>query len=110
MCHAGEVCVPQLITVSKVPAPVAAATSVLIVLVNAVAAASTQISELSSEGGGAAMVVPFNLVCWLVPGNYLTTCHRHMTGLISVRHFSALLQAITNAEMQLSPRATRDRM
>jgi uncharacterized membrane protein YfcA len=64
----GEVIVPQLVKISKVPAPVAAATSVLVVLINAVAAAGTQISELSSSGGGLQNAIPFHLVLYTIPG------------------------------------------
>jgi uncharacterized protein len=62
------VIVPQLVKISKVPAPVAAATSVLVVLINAVAAAGTQIGELSSSGGGLQNAIPFHLVLYTIPG------------------------------------------
>jgi uncharacterized protein len=66
--YTGEVIVPQLVKISKVPAPVAAATSVLVVLINAVAAAGTQIGELSSSGGGLQNAIPFHLVLYTIPG------------------------------------------
>lgn len=61
----GEVVMPQL-TKRGVPAPVAAATSVAVVIVTLASASFTQISKLIAEGGFAA--APWNLVIYTIPG------------------------------------------
>lgn len=61
----GEVVMPQLAK-RGVPVPVAAATSVMVVIATVAAASFTQISKLISEGGLEA--VPWNLVCYTIPG------------------------------------------
>jgi hypothetical protein len=62
----GEVIMPQLVKRHRVPVPVAAATSVLIVIATVTAASFTQVVALISEGGIAA--VPWNLVMYTIPG------------------------------------------
>lgn len=62
----GEVVMPQLSKRNGVPLPVAAATSVLVVIVTIAAASFTQISALVAAGGTDA--VPWHLVAWTVPG------------------------------------------
>ena len=62
----GEVVMPQLVKRNAVPIPVAAATSVCIVVVTVVAASFTQISVLVRAGGFS--VVPWHLVCYTIPG------------------------------------------
>ena len=62
----GEVVMPQLIKDGKIAVPVAAATSVLIVIITAFFASFTHIITLISEGGVNA--VPWNLVCYSIPG------------------------------------------
>lgn len=61
----GEVVVPQLVKRNGVPLPVAAGTSVLVVFLNAVVAAGTQIDGIASRGGED---VPWNLIAFIVPG------------------------------------------
>ncbi|MGI9381670.1 MAG: sulfite exporter TauE/SafE family protein [Methyloligellaceae bacterium] len=60
----GEVVMPQL-TKRGVPVGVAAATSVMAVIVTVALASFTQISKLIAEGGLSA--VPWNLVCYTIP-------------------------------------------
>ncbi len=62
----GKVVMPQLVKHCKVPVPVAAATSVLIVIVTVMSASFTHISSLISEGGFEA--VPWHLVMYTAPG------------------------------------------
>lgn len=62
----GEVVMPQLVKRNQVPIPVAAATSVLIVIVTAALASMTQISSLIARGGVGA--VPWHLVAYTIPG------------------------------------------
>lgn len=62
----GEVVIPQLVKDGKVPVPVAAATSVLVVIVTVMSASFTHIATLINEGGIEA--VPWNLVMYTVPG------------------------------------------
>ena len=62
----GEVILPQLVKRNRVPLAVAAATSVLIVVMTIAAASFTQIGLLIDAGGLDA--VPWNLMCYTVPG------------------------------------------
>ncbi len=62
----GEVIMPQLVKRNHVPVPVAAATSVFVVIVTIACASFTQISALVAAGGITA--VPWNLVCYTIPG------------------------------------------
>lgn len=62
----GEVIMPQLVKRNHVPVPVAAATSVFIVIVTIAAASFTQVSALIAAGGVNA--IPWNLVCYTIPG------------------------------------------
>jgi len=61
----GEVVMPLLIRRYRFPVPVAAATSILVVIVTVMSASFTHISTLIAEGGLNA--VPWNLVCYTVP-------------------------------------------
>ena len=61
----GEVVMPQLVKGSKIPIPVAAATSVFTVIVVVASASFTQISSLIASGGINA--VPWNVVVYTVP-------------------------------------------
>ncbi|CBJ25553.1 conserved unknown protein [Ectocarpus siliculosus] len=61
----GEVVIPQLVKKNGVPLPVAAGTSILVVFLNAVVAAGTQIGGIVSRGGED---VPWNLIAFIVPG------------------------------------------
>lgn len=61
----GEVVIPQLVKKNGVPLPVAAGTSVLVVFLNAVVAAGTQIGGIVARGGED---VPWNLIAFIVPG------------------------------------------
>lgn len=62
----GEVVMPQLVKRNRVPIPVAAATSVLTVIIVVAAASFTQITALIAAGGVNA--VPWNLVIYTIPG------------------------------------------
>ncbi|MFQ5533830.1 MAG: sulfite exporter TauE/SafE family protein [Sphingomonadales bacterium] len=62
----GEVIMPQLAKRNRVPIPVAAATSVFVVIVTVASASFMQISQMVAEGGMVA--VPWNLVIYTVPG------------------------------------------
>ncbi|NBP73376.1 MAG: sulfite exporter TauE/SafE family protein [Alphaproteobacteria bacterium] len=61
----GEVILPQLVKRNHVPVAVAAATSVLTVIVTIASASFTQIAALIEAGGLSA--VPWNLVCYTIP-------------------------------------------
>lgn len=61
----GEVILPQLVKRNHVPVAVAAATSVLTVIVTIASASFTQIAALIEAGGLNA--VPWNLVCYTIP-------------------------------------------
>ena len=61
----GEVVMPQLAKHNRVPIPVAAATSVFVVIITIASASFTQISALIASGGVNA--VPWNLVAYTVP-------------------------------------------
>ena len=62
----GETVMPQLVRRNRVPVPVAAATSVLVVIVTVACASFAHVSALIAGGGTNA--VPWNLVCWTIPG------------------------------------------
>ena len=62
----GEVIMGQLLKRHRVPLPVAAATSVLIVIATVTAASLAQVTALIAEGGIAA--VPWNLLVYTIPG------------------------------------------
>lgn len=62
----GEVVMPQLVKQGQFPLPVAAATSVLVVIVTVMSASVTHLITLISADGIKA--VPWNLVCYTVPG------------------------------------------
>lgn len=62
----GEVVMPQLVKTCKVPIAVAAASSVLVVIVTVMAASFTHIYELVAQGGFNA--VPWNLIIYTAPG------------------------------------------
>lgn len=61
----GEVIMPQLVKRNHVPVPVAAATSVFIVIVTIASASFTQVTALMAAGGTNA--IPWNLVCYTIP-------------------------------------------
>ena len=62
----GEVVIPLLVKRYKVPVAVAAATSILVVIVTVMSASFAHISTLIAEGGINA--VPWNLVAYTIPG------------------------------------------
>ncbi len=62
----GEATLPGLVRRSRIPAPVAAATSTVVVAATVLGAALTHLVELAREGGFAA--IPWNLLVWAVPG------------------------------------------
>ena len=61
----GEVILPQLVKRNHIPVAIAAATSVLTVIVTIASASFTQIAALIKAGGLNA--VPWNLVCYTIP-------------------------------------------
>jgi len=61
----GEVTLPLLARRYRVHIPVAAATSILVVIVTVMSASFTQFSKMIQEGGINA--VPWNLICYTVP-------------------------------------------
>ena len=61
----GEVTLPLLTRRYRVQIPVAAATSILVVIITVMSASFTQFSKLIQEGGINA--VPWNLICYTVP-------------------------------------------
>lgn len=61
----GEVVMPQLVRVNRVPVPVAAGTSLFVVVLVVASASFTQVSTLVAAGGLAA--VPWNVVLYTVP-------------------------------------------
>ncbi len=61
----GEVVMPLLIRRYRFPVPVAAATSILVVIVTVMSASFTHISTMIAEGGLNA--VPWNVVCYTIP-------------------------------------------
>lgn len=65
----GEVTLPNLIRRVRMPVPVAAATSVLVVASTVVGAAITHLVQLAREDGFDA--IPWNLIVWAVPGAIL---------------------------------------
>ena len=62
----GEVVMPQLVKRGKVPIPVAAGTSILVVILTVFSASFTHIATLIQEGGVNA--VPWNILCYTIPG------------------------------------------
>lgn len=62
----GEIVTPQLVKQCKIPVPVAAATSVFVIILTVAVASGTHIFTLVSEGGVEA--VPWHLVIFTVPG------------------------------------------
>ena len=62
----GEVVMPQLVKQGRIPVPIAAATSVLVVILTVISASFTHITALINQGGVEA--VPWNLVCYTIPG------------------------------------------
>lgn len=62
----GEVVMPQLVKDGKVPVPIAAATSILAVIITVFAASFAHIASMMNEGGINA--VPWHLVAYTVPG------------------------------------------
>jgi len=61
----GEVILPQFIKRNRIPVAVAAATSVLTVIITIASASFTQIATLIEAGGFDA--IPWNLVCYTIP-------------------------------------------
>jgi len=61
----GEIVMPLLIKRYRFPVPVAAATSILVVIITVMSASFTHISTLIAEGGLSA--VPWNLVSYTIP-------------------------------------------
>jgi uncharacterized membrane protein YfcA len=65
----GEATLPALVRRSRLPVPVAAATSTVVVSGTVTGAAVTHLVQLSLEGGLSA--IPWNLIVWAVPGSIL---------------------------------------
>lgn len=93
----GEATLPALVRRSRLPVPVAAATSTVVVAGTVTGAAVTHLVQLTLEGGLSA--IPWNLIVWAVPGSilgaYLGT---RLQGRVSERlaryFFAALFAAI----------------
>ncbi|KAJ1458147.1 sulfite exporter TauE/SafE-domain-containing protein [Pelagophyceae sp. CCMP2097] len=65
----GECVQPQLVRQCRMPFPVAAGTSVAVVVATALTAAGVQFTALAgASGGDVASVVPWTLVQWTIPG------------------------------------------
>ncbi len=62
----GEATLPPLVRRSRFPAPVAAATSTVIVAGTVVGAATTHMVQLTLDGGVSS--IPWDLIAWAVPG------------------------------------------
>lgn len=62
----GEATLPPLVRRSRFPAPVAAATSTVIVAGTVVGAAATHMVQLTLDGGVSS--IPWDLIAWAVPG------------------------------------------
>ena len=62
----GEVVMPQLVKIGKVPVPLAAGASIMVVIITVFSASFTHIATLINEGGKDA--VPWNLVVYIIPG------------------------------------------
>jgi uncharacterized membrane protein YfcA len=93
----GEATLPGLIRRSRFPAPVAAATSTVVVAGTVVGAALTHMTQLAADGGFTA--IPWNLIVWAVPGAILgAVVGTGLQGKISSRatrwFFTALFFAI----------------
>jgi len=65
----GEATLPALVRRSRLPVPVAAATSTVVVAGTVAGAAVTHLIQLTFEGGLSA--IPWNLIVWAVPGSIL---------------------------------------
>ncbi len=93
----GEATLPTLVRRSRVPVPVAAATSTLVVAITVLGAALTHLVQLARQGGLAA--IPWNLIVWGVPGAILgasigTQLHGRVSERATRRFFAALFAAI----------------
>lgn len=93
----GEATLPTLVRRSRLPVPVAAATSTLVVAATVFAGAATHLIQLAIRGGLDA--IPWNLIVWGVPGAGLgAALGTHLQGRISKRatnlFFSALILVI----------------
>jgi uncharacterized membrane protein YfcA len=93
----GEATLPTLVRRSRVPVPVAAATSTFVVAGTVVVAALAHLVQLARERGFAA--IPWNLIVWGVPGAIIgATLGTHLQGRVSERatrrFFSGLFLAI----------------
>ena len=65
----GEVVLPQLVRICRVPLPLAAGTSVACVVLTAAAAALVQLVALVASANGEVLhTIPWRLVCWTIPG------------------------------------------
>jgi uncharacterized protein len=65
----GEATLPVLVRRSRLPVPVAAATSTVVVAGTVTGAAVTHLIQLTLEDGLSA--IPWNLIVWAVPGSIL---------------------------------------
>jgi len=93
----GEATLPPLVRRSLLPAPVAAATSTMIVAGTVVGAAITHAVQLLNEGGLAA--IPWKLLVWAVPGSVVgavlgTRLQGKVSERASRRFFSTLFLVI----------------
>lgn len=93
----GEATLPGLVRRSRVPVPVAAATSTVVVAATVIGAALAHLVQLAREGGFSA--IPWNLIVWAVPGAVLgALVGTHLQGRVPERatqvFFAGLFGAI----------------
>ncbi len=93
----GEATLPNLVRRVRLPVPVAAATSTVVVAGTVVGAALTHLIQLAAEGGLDA--IPWNLIVWAVPGSLIgaqigTALQGRLDEALTRRFFAALFAAI----------------
>lgn len=93
----GEATLPTLVRRVRLPIPVAAATSTVVVAGTVVGAAVTHLVQLAAEGGFDA--IPWNLIVWAVPGALIgaqigTTLQGRLDEALTRRFFAALFAII----------------
>ena len=89
----GEVTIPLLARRYRVHIPVAAATSILVVIITVMSASFTQFSKMIQEGGINA--VPWNLICYTVPAVIIGgQIGPRLQGLIATRKVEMLIGSL----------------
>ena len=97
----GEVVLPELVRVRRMPLPLAAGTSVACVVLTAATAAIVQLGALvASADGEFLQAVPWPLVCWTIPGVVIGgqlapfIAGRGLIADATIERFAALLFAV----------------